>query len=123
MSTTQRGRPPSAETRIRRQYAELLEEIGGGRVDFSPDEAEMIDSAVRIGQRIDLLATVLAAEAGKDSPDPAVLVRISAEMRASEKESMLTAGRVRRGLEKTIAAADKTATTRLRVAGHHGGRR
>lgn len=122
MSTTQRGRPPSTETRIRRQYDELLEEIGGGRVDYSPDEIEMIEAAVRLGKRIDLLGVALAAEAGKEKPDPAVLVRISAEMRASEKESMLTAGRVRRGLEKTIAA-DKPADVRLRVAGHNGGRR
>lgn len=122
MSTTQRGRPPSTETRIRRQYAELLEEIGGGRIDFSPDELAMIDSAVRIGQRIDMLGVALAAEAGKPNPDPAVLVRISAEMRASEKESMLTSGRVRRGLEKTIGTVEKPAP-RLRVAGHNGGRR
>ncbi|GAB4672040.1 hypothetical protein [Mycobacterium avium] len=121
-TTTQRGRPPSTETRIRRQYAELLEEIGGGRIDFSPDELAMIDFAVRIGQRIDLLAAALAAEAGKPNPDPAALVRISAEMRASEKESMLTSGRVRRGLEKTLAVADKPVTA-VRVAGHNGGRR
>ncbi|GAB4720268.1 hypothetical protein MAHJHV65_43650 [Mycobacterium avium subsp. hominissuis] len=122
MSTTQRGRPPATETRIRRQYADLLEDIGGGRIDYSVDELDMIETAVRLGQRIELLGKALAAESSKEKPDPAVLVRISAEMRASEKEAAMTAGRVRRGLEKTMAVADNPVTG-LRVAGHNGGRR
>lgn len=65
MSATQRGRPPSTETRIRRQYQDLLEEIGGGRIDYSPGELDMIETAVRLGQRIELLGQGVGRRVGQ----------------------------------------------------------
>ncbi|OQZ99270.1 hypothetical protein BST10_02435 [Mycolicibacter algericus DSM 45454] len=105
----------------------MLDEIGGGRVTFSPDEAAMVETAVRLAQRIELLQRALDGEAGRPEPDPAILVRLSAEVRASEKESVLMWGRVRRGLERTVAGAGPVAPTSrpaaVRGAGHAGGRR
>ncbi|SNV68655.1 hypothetical protein [Mycolicibacter terrae] len=115
------------EARVRAEYAELLNEIGGGRVQFSPDESAMVDAGVRLACRIAMLEVALAAEAGGAEPDPAILVRLSAEIRASEKESVLMWGRVRRGLERTVAAAGPAASAgrpaAVRGAGHNGGRR
>jgi hypothetical protein len=119
-----RGRPPSAETRVRRQFDELLADIGAGRLDFSADELAVVELATQLASRMGILQKMLAAELAAEVPAPAAVVRLSAELRISEKELALMFGRVRRGLERTAAATVEQRPPRLvRVAGHSGGRR
>lgn len=119
-----RGRPPSAQTRVRRQFDELLADIGAGRLDFSADELAIIDLAAQLAARVEILQKMLTAELAAEVPAPAAVVRLSAELRISEKELALMFGRVRRGLERTAAATVERKAPRLvRVAGHNGGRR
>lgn len=119
-----RGRPPSAETRVRRQFDALLADIGAGRLDFSADEVAVIELAVALAWRMEILQKMLTSELAAEAPAPAVVVRLSAELRISERELALMFGRVRRGLERTAAATVERRAPRLvRVAGHNGGRR
>lgn len=122
-----RGRPPSAATRVRREFAAMLDEVGGGRFDFSTDEAALVELACALGQRIDLLQRMLAAESAKTAPEPAVVVRLASELRISEKELGQAFVRVRRSVEKTVAHTEAQARPQaprlVRVSGHNGGKR
>jgi hypothetical protein len=119
-----RGRPLSAETRVRRQFNELLEDIGSGRIDYSADEDAIIELAVQLASRMEILRKMLTAELAAPAPAPAAVVRLSAELRISEKELAMMFARVRRGLERTAdATVERKPPKLVRIAGHGGGRR